>query len=80
MTVLAYKHKENLQWEHTRKLEFTMYNVQYSGVSGKKIFKYKKPTDLYSLPTDITINRKPIIIDKERQRLAVDKAKRILKL
>ena len=76
----AYVHKSNVAWEHTRNIEFANYNTQYNPNNGKKIFKFKRPSDLYRLPCDNPVSRKPIIIDKERQRLAVDKAKRILKL
>ena len=61
------------EWERTRNLEFTNYNVQYGAMDGKKIFKhFNKPSDLYRLETDYDIEVK---IDKEQQKRSVDNVK-----
>ena len=81
LTCSAFQLHQHFEWERTRNVEFANYNVQYNFTTGKKVFKsIKKPSDLYELPTDVTINRKPIKIDKERQLRAVERHKKTYKL
>ena len=69
----AFNKRQSREWERTRNLEFTLYNVQHNAMSGKKLFKnLKRPKDLYRLPTDYTT---VIKIDKERQAAAVERVK-----
>ena len=71
----SFNTKQYLDWERTRSIEFSTYNVQYGMMDGKKIFKnIRKPSDLYKLPTDKA--KKPVKIDKERAIKAVEKYKK----
>ena len=55
----AFEHKQLLEWQRTRNIEFALYNVQYGAMNGKKIFKnIKSPQDLYTLPSDNIIKHK----------------------
>ena len=49
-------------------------------MSGTRPFKkIKKPSDVYKLPSDSVVSSKPVKIDKDRQRKAVEAAKKVLK-
>ena len=64
----------------TRNIEFAIYNSTYAGMSGTRPFKkIKKPSDVYKLPSDSVVSSKPVKIDKDRQRKAVEAAKKVLK-
>lgn len=66
------------EWERTRNIEFSLYNVQYNGMSGKKLFKnIRKPRDLYGLPIDneVIIKKPP----REESEKAVNMMKEWLK-
>ena len=63
--------------ELQRNLEFAIYTTTFAGMNGVQVYKkIKKPTDLYSLPSDNRIYKK-IIIDREQQKLSVDKVKQM---
>ena len=66
------------EWERTRNLEFSLYNVQYNQMNGKKMFKnLKRPRDLYELASDkpITVVKPP----REESEKAVNNMKEWLK-
>ena len=73
----AWENAQYREWERIRNLEFTMYNVQYQPMSGKKMFKtIKKPRDLYPLPTDTpTRATKPVEPSKKEQAAALESIK-----
>ena len=75
MIAATQKHNDLKQLEIFRHLEFAIYTNAYAGMSGVKVNKnIKKPSDLYPLPSDKKVYKK-IIIDREQQKLSVDKVK-----
>ena len=64
MLYKAFEYKETLEWQKTRRIEFAMYDTQFGGFSGKKIFKsLKSPSDLYALPSDTSTTIKHKVAD-----------------
>ena len=73
-----YTNNQMREWERTRNLEFSLYNVQYNQMNGKKMFKaLKRPRDLYELTSDkpITVVKPP----REESEKAVNNMKEWLK-
>ena len=70
------KQRELLEkMEMQRNLEFYIHKTTFAGMSGVHPFKHvKKPKDLYPLSSDVK-HHKPVIIDREQQKLSVDKVK-----
>ena len=70
----SFEHRQSLEWERTRNLEFSIYSSTVN-FDGKQVFKVKKPIDMYSLPTDKRSKIKPAKIDKGRQKQSVERVK-----
>ena len=74
----AFFHKQVLEWERTRNIEFSMYSTQFNPMNGKQVFKnIKQPQNLYKLPTDK--KQEPIKRDRKREERAINNMKQWLK-
>ena len=70
MLKTAFNHKQLLDWEKVRNIEFSAYNTQYGAMSGKKIFKdMKSPKDLYTLPYDTPTTIKHKVADYTKEKV-----------
>ena len=77
MMAASFRNTHLTQLEIFRHLEFAIYTNAYAGMSGVKVNKnIKKPSDLYPLPSDRKVYKK-VIIDREQQKLSVDKVKQM---